>query len=94
MSLLQEPAVLRLCLPSDGFISTEPVTEGRLLTPRGGWRGGGWGWGWEAKECIFPSPFSSCSTDLSFCFLLMSFSLLVGLSRQQGRLLYEAVVIN
>lgn len=68
MSLLQEPAVLRLCLPSDGFISTEPVTEGRLLTPRGGWRGGGGGGG-KQRNAFFlpPSPPALLTFRFAFC---------------------------
>jgi hypothetical protein len=43
----------------------------------------------EIKGKEMPSVFF-CSDDLLLCFLLMSFLLLVGLSRQQGILLYEA----
>lgn len=60
MSLSQEPAVLRVSSPTDCSMGTEPVTQPELfLNPLEKKKK-------KAKECIFPSPFSSCL--LTFCF--------------------------
>ena len=64
MSLLQEPAVLRLGLPANGFIDTEPVTERRLfLNPSWGVAGG------KQRNAFFlpPSPPALLTFRFAFC---------------------------